>query len=46
VVASSSVAIGSELSLYDWKFLLAEQKLASEGSEQPLLLLLDKLYPK
>jgi len=31
---------------YDWKSSLAKQKLASEDSEQPSLMLLDKLYPK
>jgi len=46
LVAPSLVPIGSALSLYDWKSSLAEQMLASDDSEQPSLLLLDKLYPK
>jgi len=46
LVAFSSVATGPALSSYDWKSSLAEQKLAPEDSEQPSLLLLDKLYPK
>ena len=45
-VASSSVATGSALSSYDSKSSLAEQKLASEDSQQPSPLLSDKLYPK
>ena len=44
--ASSSMAIGLALSSYDWKSSFAEQKLASEDSEKPSLLLSDKLYPK
>ena len=45
-VASSSVTTGSALSSYDSKSSLAEQKLASEDSQQPSPLLSDKLYPK
>ena len=44
VLVASLVAIGSSaLSSYDWKSSLAEQKLASEDSEQPSLLFSDKL---